>query len=67
MQAIDTNTVVRHLTGDEPKQAARARTVTDAGDVFASTTVLLESKWVLRSVYGFSYQANSLGFPGQVL
>ena len=26
----------------------------DAGDVFVSTTVLLESEWVLRSVYGLS-------------
>ena len=54
MRAIDTNVVVRYLTGDEPGQAARARTVIDAGDVFVSTTVLLESEWVLRSVYGFA-------------
>ena len=54
MRGIDTNIVVRYLTGDDPVQAPRARAVVDAGPVFASTTVLLESEWVLRSVYGFS-------------
>ena len=54
MRAIDTNVVVRYLTGDDPVQAPRARAVIDAGPVFASTTVLLEAEWVLRSVYGFA-------------
>ena len=54
MRAVDTNVVVRYLTGDDPGQAARARAVIDAGDVSVSTTVLLESEWVLRSVYGLS-------------
>ena len=53
MRAIDTNVVVRYLTGDDAAQAARARAAIDADDVFVSTTVLLESEWVLRSVYGF--------------
>ena len=54
MRAIDTNVVVRYLTDDEPEQAARAKAAVDAGSVFVSTTVLLESEWVLRSVYGFT-------------
>ena len=54
MRAVDTNVVVRYLTGDDPAQAARARAVIDVGDVFVGTAVLLESDWVLRSVYGFS-------------
>ena len=54
MQAIDTNVVVRYLTGDDPEQAARARNVIDTGSVFVSTTVLLECEWVLRSVYGLA-------------
>lgn len=54
MRAIDTNVVVRYLTGDDPVQAAKARKAIDAGKVFVSTTVFLESEWVLRSVYGFS-------------
>jgi len=54
MRAIDANVVVRYLTGDDARQAARARAAIDAGDVFVSTTVLLESEWVLRSVYGLA-------------
>ncbi len=50
-RAIDSNVVVRNLTGDDPRQAFRAGAVIDAGDVFASKTVLLESMRVLRSVY----------------
>ena len=54
MQAIDTNVVVRYLTGDDPGQAGKVRKVIDTGGVFVSTTVLLECEWVLRSVYGLS-------------
>ena len=53
MRASDCNVLVRYLIGDDPQQAAKARTVVDAGEVFVSTTVLLESEWVLRSVYVF--------------
>ena len=54
MRTVDTDVVVRYLTGDDPEQAARAQAAVDAGRIFASTTVLLESEWVLRSVYGFA-------------
>lgn len=54
MRAVDTNVIVRYLTGDDEAQAARARAVVDQGQVFVSTTALLESEWVLRSVYGYS-------------
>lgn len=53
MLAIDTNVIVRYLTGDDPQQAARARAVIDKNEVFVSTTVLLEAEWVLRSAYRF--------------
>ena len=53
MRAIDTNIVVRYLTGDDLEQAAKARNAIEGGQVFASTTVLLECEWVLRSVYGY--------------
>ena len=51
MLAIDTNLIVRYLTGDHPQQSRKARALIDAEDVFVSTTVLLETDWVLRSVY----------------
>lgn len=54
MKAIDTNVVVRYLIGDDPRQAAKAKAAVDQGNVFVGTTVLLESDWVLRSVYGLA-------------
>jgi predicted nucleic-acid-binding protein len=54
MLAVDTNVIVRFLTGDDPVQAARAKTLINAHPVFVSTTVLLETEWVLRSAYDFS-------------
>jgi predicted nucleic-acid-binding protein len=53
MLAVDTNLVVRYLTGDHPKQSVRARRLIDAGDVYVGITVMLEAEWVLRSVYGY--------------
>jgi predicted nucleic-acid-binding protein len=52
MLAIDTNVVIRYLTQDNPRQSLRARALVDNQDVFVATTVLLETEWVLRSVYG---------------
>ncbi len=54
MRAIDTNVVVRFLTADDKRQAAKARAAIEGGDIFIATTVLLESEWVLRSAYGFA-------------
>jgi predicted nucleic acid-binding protein len=54
MLAIDTNVVVRYLTGDHPRQSTRARKLVAGSEIFLSTTVLLEAEWVLRSVYGYS-------------
>jgi predicted nucleic-acid-binding protein len=52
MLAIDTNLIVRYLTGDHPKQSPRARKLIDGEPVFAAITVILEVEWVLRSAYG---------------
>jgi predicted nucleic-acid-binding protein len=54
MLAIDTNLVIRYLVADDAGQAAKARKLIDNNDVFVCTTVMLETEWVLRSVYGFS-------------
>ncbi|WP_420962748.1 type II toxin-antitoxin system VapC family toxin [Brucella sp. IR073] len=53
MLAIDTNLVVRYLTGDHPEQSARARAIIDGQAVYVSITVLMETEWVLRSAYGY--------------
>lgn len=52
MIAIDTNVVVRYLTGDHPEQSARSRALIDDHPVFVPVTVILEVEWVLRSAYG---------------
>ena len=53
MLAIDTNLIVRYLTADHPKQSKKVKALIDSEEVFICTTVLLETEWVLRSVYGF--------------
>jgi predicted nucleic-acid-binding protein len=62
MTAVDTNVVVRLLTGDEPKQAAAARALFAAGPIWIAKTVLLETGWVLRSLYGFDEGAVRTAF-----
>ena len=57
MVAVDTNVLVRLLTGDEPRQAAAARALFAAGPVWIAKTVFLETGWVLRSLYGFEESA----------
>ena len=53
MLAVDTNVVVRYLTNDEPAQARAARKLIDGTDVKLLISVLLETEWVLRSLYEF--------------
>lgn len=53
MIAVDTSVVVRLLTGDDPGQAAAARSLFAANPIWISKTVLLETGWVLGSLYGF--------------
>src|SRR5579864_686666 len=57
MIAVDTNVVVRLLTGDEPKQAAAARSLFATEPIWIAKTVLLETGWVLRSLYGYEESA----------
>jgi predicted nucleic acid-binding protein len=52
--AVDTNVVIRLLTGDDPGQAARARTLFENEAVRLPKTVVLETEWVLRRLYGFA-------------
>ncbi len=57
MIAVDTNVLVRLLTDDDLKQAAAARSLFAAEPIWISKTVLLETAWVLRSLYGFEDSA----------
>jgi len=53
MVAVDTDVLVRLLTGDEPRQAAAARTLFANEPIWIAKTVLLETSWVLGCLYGF--------------
>src|ERR1700687_4790105 len=57
MIAVDTNLLVRFLTDDDLKQAAAARSLFAAEPIWIAKTVLLETGWVLRSLYGFEESA----------
>ena len=52
MIAVEPNVLVRLLTGDEPEQAAAARRLFASEPIWIAKTVLLETGWGLRSLYG---------------
>ena len=54
MIAIDTNVLVRLLTGDDPDQTKRAASLFESNDILIPKTVLLETEWVLRYSYELS-------------
>jgi predicted nucleic-acid-binding protein len=57
MTAVDTDVLVRLLTGDDPEQEAAARSLFASEPIWIAKTVLLETGWVLRSLYGFEESA----------
>ena len=54
MVAVDTNVLVRYLVRDDAKQAARAASLLQRTPIWIAKTVLLETEWVLRSLYGIA-------------
>ena len=61
MLAVDTNVIVRYLTGDDAEQFAKASALIRSEDVYVCTTVLLETEWVLRRGYRFGELCWNLG------
>ena len=53
MRAVDTNVLVRLLVRDDPDQVARAEAFVEHG-AWVSLPVLVETVWVLQSVYGLN-------------
>ena len=51
MIAIDTNVLVRLLTGDHPAQSRASHTLFATDDIYIPDTVLLETEWVLRAAF----------------
>jgi predicted nucleic-acid-binding protein len=54
MIAADTNVLVRMATNDTAQEAAAVHRAITGHSVFVAKTVLLETDWVLRSMYAFS-------------
>ncbi len=54
MIAVDTNVLVRLLTGDDPTQFKASERLFATEQIFVPVTVLLESEWVLRAAYALS-------------
>jgi predicted nucleic-acid-binding protein len=55
--AVDTNVLVRLVTRDHPRQAAATKSLFAVEPIWIAKTVLLETAWVLRSLYGFENAA----------
>ena len=56
MHAVDTNVLVRLLTGDDVEQTKRAAALFKK-TIFISKTVLLETEWLLRRLYRLERKA----------
>lgn len=62
MTSVDTNILVRLLTGDDPAQYQKAREIFASHEVFIPDTVILETEWVLRFAYQFTPAAINTAF-----
>lgn len=54
MISVDTNVLVRLLTGDDKIQSKKAFDLFHNESIFITKTVMLETEWVLRFAYKFS-------------
>jgi predicted nucleic-acid-binding protein len=57
MLAVDTNILVRFLANDDARQSALVRNLFLTEKIWIAKTVLLETDWVLRKVYGLDESA----------
>ena len=62
MISVDTNVIVRLLTGDDPLQFERSKTLFSTDDIFITTSVVLECEWVLRYAYNFKHPEITTAF-----
>ncbi len=51
MPSVDTNVLVRLLTGDNAAQFKASQALFNSEDIFIPDTVILETEWVLRAAY----------------
>lgn len=62
MIAVDTNVVVRLLTGDDQTQYQKSLALFQEWEVFLPDTVIMETEWVLRYAYEFDPTVISAAF-----
>jgi predicted nucleic-acid-binding protein len=73
LRVVDTNLVVRLLVDDDWSQADRAQEIIETGDILLLNSVILETAWVLRSLYRLpptriaSILRGLIGLPGVAL
>jgi predicted nucleic-acid-binding protein len=66
MLAVDISVVIRFLTADDPEQSRRALALVGDTPIWIGKTVLLETEWVLRSLYGFGVDQVAVAFQDLV-
>ncbi len=54
MISVDTNVIVRLLTGDDKSQFKKAKALFEKENIIITTSVILECEWVLRFAYSFN-------------
>lgn len=54
MISVDTNVIIRLLTGDDPAQFKRAKAIFAKQNILLTSSVILECEWVLRYAYNFN-------------
>lgn len=57
MHAVDTNVLVRLLTGDDVERTKRVAALFKKETIYIPKTVLLETEWVLLRLYGLERKA----------
>ncbi len=62
MHAVDTNVLVRLLTGDDVAQTKRVAALFTKEAIYIPKTVLLETEWVLRRLYRLDRKAVTSAF-----
>ena len=53
MISVDTNIIIRLLTGDDQIQLKKVKSLFSKENIYITTTVILECEWVLKYAYQF--------------
>lgn len=62
MISVDTNVIVRFLTGDDQLQFKKSKALFSKENIIITTSVILECEWVLRYAYHFKQHEITTAF-----